>query len=528
MARNWWDDDAPADAAPPQQSQNWWDADDTDAQASQVTPTRNGQDPSLLYRAADAFFTGLPGRFGIAAGRGLMSLPGLPAEAAALIGNAAKSATGIGGPPVPIEESDLRDYGSRAWQEYFEGIVGKPNLAPASNEIERITEKAGSFAGGSLPFGPAAMVPALTATAGSEVGRATDQAGLTGGYGEIAGAIAGGMAPGVVRGQVTAGVRGKAPSNADLKTAAQAAYKQADDAAVVINQTGLTRLARNVRSELGRLAFRPKLQPRVAAVLDEVDGSLQAGNVTLQDVDTLRRVARNAMTGAADDAERAMASKIIERIDDFVDDIKPDEIVTGNAQQAAAALKEARDYWKRLSKSELIDDAVFKGELRAASTGTGGNTENAIRQNLRRLLDSPKKARQFTRRERALIERVVRGTASQNVLRGIATLSPDKGFFPLLVGGGAVAATGPLGAAIPAAGYFARKGAEALTTRNVDRLSEAVRLGQQGSTASTSVLEELRRRAALAAQGGRQVAPAAITYDEESPTLSDLANRYSR
>jgi phage terminase Nu1 subunit (DNA packaging protein) len=435
-------------------------------------------------------------------------------EAGVLLGNLAGQVTGQRWRSIE-EDPNLAKWGARGWYEAAQRNLGVPQGPAPANGVERVARKLGVFAGGALPFGPAAMVPAATATAGSEVGRVTDQAGLTGGYGEAVGAIAGGIAPGALRGSATRATQTGAPSNDQLRELAKTAYTQADDAGVVVNQSGLSRLAQGIREDLTALAFRPKLQPRVAATLDEIDNSLQAGNVTLKDIDTLRRVARNAMTGAADDAERAMASKMIDRIDDFVDDIAPSELVTGNAQQAATALKQARDYWKRLKKSELIDDAVERAERRAASTGTGGNTDNAIRQNIRAILDNPKKARMFTKQERMLMDRVVRGTASQTALRMLAGLSPDKGFFPLLVTGGAYLGGGPAALALPAAGYAARQAAEAFTGGNVSRLSEAVRGGARApltrAQALQAAFEEAQRRAALMGQTGRAAVPGALT-----------------
>ena len=439
----------------------------------------------------------LPIRFGANVWEGAASLPGLPVELAAW-------AKGI-----PVAQSNLKDWGAKGWADFADRNIpgGLPSrkLPAAQGDAERVADKAGQFFGGGLPFGPAGMVATGTSLLGSEAGRATDQLGLTGGYGETVGAIAGGLAPAAVEGSLTAATK-TAPTSAELKNTARAFYNEADNAGVIVNQSGVTRLARSIRGDLGRMAFRPKLQPKIASLLDEVDTSLQAGNVTLQDLDSIRKVARNVITGTTDATERLMANKVIDHIDNVIDTLSPSEVVAGDAAKGAEALKSARDNWKRAAKSDIIDEAVTKAENRASSTGTGGNTENAIRQNLRAILDNPKRARMFSAEERAAIVKVVRGGKVQDILRLVGTLSPDKGFMNLVAGGAAVLSGNPAMMAIPLAGSAARTLSEALNARNVRNLSETVRSG--GSNApqlsaaqrAQMIAQEAKRRAALLAQ----------------------------
>lgn len=455
----------------------------------------------------------LPMRLGANVWEGAAGIPGLPVEIASLVKG------------VPLEGSNLEGWGAKGWADFADrnlpGGLPSRKLPPAQGEGERFADKAGQFFGSGAVFGPGAMVASGTSLLGSEVGRTADQIApeLTGGYGETVGAIAGGIAPAVVKGQATAATRA-APSAKELKDTARAFYSEADNAQVVVNQSGLTRIARRIRGDLGRMAFRPALQPKIATLLDEIDTSMQAGNVTLQDLDSIRKVARNIMTGTADDTERLMASKAIEHIDDVIDTLTPAEVVAGDAQQAASALKAARDAWKRASKSEMIDDAVTRAENRASSTGTGGNTENAVRQNLRQILDNPKKRRMFSREELIEIGKVVKGGPVQNVARLIGGLSPDKGFFPLVATIGATAMN-PAMAALPIAGMAGRALSEGLNARAVRRLSEGIRAGKTGpqmsaSQRSAQAALELARRAGLLAEPA-SVAPLtnAQTFQEQ-------------
>lgn len=479
-------------------------------QAPSPPPTQQPQQQSTLI---DETMRGPVGQVGLGALEGLSSLPGVPMELIAAGGNYLRRQIGL--PETPLENTVAKDWGVKGWNDFAKRDLGVPEGPAPRTEAERIARKAGAFAGGSLPFGPAGMLPAATATAGSEVGRATDKAGLTGGYGEIVGGIAGGAAPGLVRGGVTAGIK-PAPTNQELRAASQRAYKTADDAGIIVGPQGTKNLASSVADDLADEAYHPQLHPGIGVVLQELD-TLSKGNVTLKGIDVLRKLANNAAQ-SVNASERRLAGKVVEHIDDFVDNLSPASVVAGDAQASAAALREARDYWKRLRKSEMIDEALGKAERRAASTGSGGNGDNTVRQNIRAILDNPKKARSFTASEKALMERVVRGSPTQNLLRLVGKLSPQGNGLMAALGIGATAAM-PGGWAPSVAGLVAKPIAEAMTNRNAQMLSQAVRSGPQAAPASAgtraaSLAAEAKRRAALAGQSAVRASPGVLGYRE--------------
>src|SRR5690606_31953015 len=134
----------------------------------------------------------------------------------------------------------------------------------------------------------------------------------------------------------------------------------------------------------------------------------------LKGLDIVRRVANNAAKIRDNPSQQELARKVIDRIDDFVANAGDDAVLMGNAKQGAKAIREARDLWGRFRKSQMVDTAAYKADLRAASTGTGGNVDNATRQNIRRLVENP---RGLNAQERGAAEKVVRGTRGQNALR---------------------------------------------------------------------------------------------------------------
>lgn len=266
------------------------------------------------------------------------------------------------------------------------------------------------------------------------------------------------------------------PSVEKLRDMAKDAYQRADDAGVIFNPQGIQRLSADIKTQLADFGFDPALQPRVVAVLNRLDG-LSQGNVTLKGMDTLRKVANNARL-SQDPSERMIGGRVIEALDDFVENVRPGEVMAGDAQAGSEALREARGLWSRVRKTEMVEGAVEKAELRAASTGAGGNADNATRQNMRRILE---KERGLKPDERAALETVVRGTPGQNALRLAGKFAPTGVVSGVLSGGAGLGLLGPAGLAIPLAGAGAKAVADRMTGKNVNKLVEILRAGGNAS-----------------------------------------------
>lgn len=171
---------------------------------------------------------------------------------------------------------------------------------------------------------------------------------------------------------------------------------------------------------------------------------------------------------SADAGERRIAMLLMDKFDNF-------------RAQHVPEFQQADRLYQRVQKSKDIDWRVKKAEDRAASTGTGGNAVNAARQNIRQILDDPKKLRGYSQDEIAAMREFVRGTAGINALRNIGRLSPTSGAMPLvgsiLAGMGAGATGSPLVIMPTIAGMGAKAAAETATGRQLGLLSEMIRNG---------------------------------------------------
>ena len=313
---------------------------------------------------------------------------------------------------------------------------------------------------------------------------------------QLAAGVVGGALGGAALGDRTPSVSQVQKTTQQIKDEAQGLYRQVDNLGVTLTTEPLQRLQGQVVQDLTDFGYHPTLQPRIAAVIDEI-GTLAAsaaGSVSIKNLQTLRRVAQNA-ANSTDDAERALGAIIINRIDDTLETLQPTDVLTGNADEATDMLNKASSLWRNYRKAIQVEKSYEKAQRAAASSGTGGNIDNAIRQKVKSILDSESARRGFTKDEITAMESIVRGTPTTSALRLIGRFSPQTGFLPTAFGLGAAAYGGPI-AALPIAGAIAKPLADMATKKNVEGLLALIRAGGQ-TQQKPSMINDILRRAAL-------------------------------
>jgi hypothetical protein len=280
-----------------------------------------------------------------------------------------------------------------------------------------------------------------------------------------------------------------------LKAASGKAYDAADNAGVILKPTAVQRLAKEVQDDLAEFGYMPELQPKVGAFLGRLN-TMANDNVTLKGVDQLRKAA-GLMGKSLEPSEREIARQIIKKIDKHLDDLDPRDILPGKGvdmRGGVSALKEARRLWGMQRKAEMIEEAVEKAANNAAAAHSGGNIDNALRQQFRSILNNPKKSRGLSRDERAAMELIVRGVKGERLLRTLAKLSPNGNGLMAILQMGGIGALGPQALVAPAVGIPAKMAAERLTPSRIDQLSRVVRAG--GDAASTRAAPNAAQRLA--------------------------------
>jgi hypothetical protein len=335
---------------------------------------------------------------------------------------------------------------------------------------------------------------AAAPTALQEYGDVSDPYALVGS--SLAGSILGGKTA-ATGANIGRGIRdtvraAETPSTANLKTQAQNAYRQADEAGVVYRSGAFDNFATELDQRLAREGFDARLYPNAATAMDRIrtatttDQPGVARHQTFQDLDILRRVA-GAARNSENPAERRMGLIITQQLNDFATRPPAGAVRAGDAPEAARAVREARANWSRMSKSEEIEDAVQRAKLSPVAA-EGGKIDEAIRTqfaNLTREIDRGWHPG-FTAAEVANIRRVAEGKSGSDILRMVSQLKPGTSMGGAIrtaaqLAAGTAAAGGPAGLALAvptmAAGYGARAGRNALAELNAANLAAGIRRG---------------------------------------------------
>lgn len=311
--------------------------------------------------------------------------------------------------------------------------------------------------------------------AGQGAGDADDGSRLAGAAtGGAFGAATGAAIPAVVKGagnayRAVVGVDDVMPSAGALKDAATKGYGEARALGLEIKPEAVQGAAARIRQALDDAGYRDYLAPKTYRALAEMDG---AGG-KLADLEGIRRLLGKA---GGDLAEKDAVRTAIAQLDDFVHGIGPDDVLAGDAGAAMRALRDARGNYAAAKRAGLIDEAMAKAELQASSAGSGGNIDNAMRQQIKSLLNNPKKLRGFSAEEVDQMKAIVRGSKVGNVARLIGKLAPTGVVSGALSGGAGLAMAGAPGAiALPVAGMAGKAVGDASTKRLAEALSQMVR-----------------------------------------------------
>lgn len=229
-------------------------------------------------------------------------------------------------------------------------------------------------------------------------------------------------------------------------------------------------------------ANNPLLFPRANATVEDLASRPVS---TFGDVEDARRfVGRNV---AANADESAIGVGLKKEIDNYLNNITPSDVTGSDPQQAVADLFAARGLTHKAKKAEVILNKEMRGETRAATTGTGGNEVNAIRQNIRAVFDKERdptlsgQRQGFTPDEMKAMEGIVMGSPTQNLARALGRFSPTSGALAQMAtgwGGASGATAAVMGgsplllapAAVGGIGFWAKALAEKSTRNAIDDL----------------------------------------------------------
>lgn len=343
--------------------------------------------------------------------------------------------------------------------------------------------------GGSLAARAAnVIVPTIASSAAGETARALHASPKVEEGVRMAGALAGGVGAAVRANPAALATKAPKVSLDTLETAKNAAYKAVDESGVKFTPKAFDTLTQDMAKSMDEQGFNAGLHPKAASMVAKIgEAQKQTGghSPTLTQLDQLRQQIGRDVASSSDAGDRRMGQIMRDSIDQFVNSAGAEHLAEGAPGDAPQLLAKARDLNTRVAKLRSLDNLDEAAADRAGATGSGGNGENALRQNVIRFQN---KTKNLTPDEQAATKTAIRGTTAGNMFRQAGKLSPEGN--GLMLGGHIAAAVPTHGAsALVAIGGAASKIiSKAMTERNVQALRDLIANG--GSKAQIAAVQK--------------------------------------
>ncbi len=257
------------------------------------------------------------------------------------------------------------------------------------------------------------------------------------------------------------------PSLADVKNEASQTYDAltSRNVATPLPQSTLDNLASDITTTLNNRGIRPSNAGSIHQAVDEIRTPATNGAADVADLVAARQSIKELL--GKPDTNKAGAFVALGKIEKEIETASPGTM---------ASLKEADKNWGAMRANEALDKRLARADLRAAGADSGMNVGNKIRQKVADLLLS-NEAKYLPPETKADLEKIVRGTWTQNGMRHVANLLGGGGGLGMLAGAGAgYEAGGWQGALAGAAlGRGLRIGNNISVSRQAQRTAEAIR-----------------------------------------------------
>lgn len=366
------------------------------------------------------------------------------------------------------------------------GVPMTPNRQSLASGA-KIAAEVATMGGRALPSAITGAFGAAGHAVGGEPGATA--AALLGPLGVLGGARA--------LGNRAAAAANKPPTTQQLYNQADNAFADMRAAGAVVDAPALQNFKARIDADLTRQGFRPALDPATKTVLSELEKDIAKGTLSFDELHGFRRVINKGMEQAKPGGSDArLLSRMKSKLDDFLTNMTPAQVVAGDPARAAAALKEATRSYRKAATADEIEALVTKAKNNAPGFAQVG-LDKALRDQFKQIANSPRRMRLFTPEEQAQIQKIARGTKATNLLRFFGGMSP-KGALTGMAHGANILANPALGLPIAGALSAARMGAKSARVADVKKLDELVRRGAPAPASRPfSKTDEMLLRAVL-------------------------------
>src|SRR5512139_857390 len=269
------------------------------------------------------------------------------------------------------------------------------------------------------------------------------------------------------------------PTPEELKSAAKSGYEAAKATGVELKPNAINDFVAKATGDLNADGINEVLAPKTFGVLDKMSSAPEGSSVTINDFRTMQRALGHAAK-SPDPTEKLAASRALESLNAHIENIPQANVLRGTPDEVANAsniIKEANANYAAFKRGETVSGRLDIAKLNADAANSGQNIDNAIRQQIKGILKSPKMRSGYSAPELEQMRGIVSGTSLGNLARGAGNLLGGGGGLGAVASAGAGAyAAGPLGAVAPVAGYAMKKAGNALTNAQVSALENMIRM----------------------------------------------------
>lgn len=280
------------------------------------------------------------------------------------------------------------------------------------------------------------------------------------------------------------------PSASEIKTVAQAAYKQAEGSQIAPTATpSIVGALRSVLDKEGLIRPDGKLASTFKQVRTAMkDAEAYDGKpMTFEQFQRLEE-ALQAVAGSKVKGEARIGEMLLDELDKSFANLADDAFSKGSGAAAKAGYAGGKEGWALYSKLRRIEKAVSDAEL-----AKGGLTEG-LRSKFRTILKSERESRGFSKDELLMMRQFVMGGKVEKITEWMTGL---RGMLAGGVGGGVLGAM-----ALPVAGAALKKLGGGNATKTANQLRASIASGAKAApeAAATSQANTLSP-AALSANG---------------------------
>lgn len=298
-------------------------------------------------------------------------------------------------------------------------------------------------------------------------------------YARIGTALAAGVGTGLAADKIARRSLAKQiPTSEEIGTAMTAGYNHPEVKALQIKPQAAEQLSTDINGKLLTQGIDDITAPQTTKIIERLKTPRFGPATTIEDLDGARKALSNVAP-----AEMRAAAIARGEIDNFLGGgLKQADVLAGDVAKANPILLEARGNAAANFRSQSVSKALNNAEINTASSYSGGNIDNATRQQLKPILKKLSNKGQgqnglfsgYTPEEMSSLNTAVRGSTWGNLMRGVGKMGPNGGLMGGLHLGSAIT-TGGATLPLSALGFVAKKLGDLSTKQKAGALDELLR-----------------------------------------------------